>query len=80
MTQEQLIIDFADKYLYPYRIKYKSDGQEIVPDLCPICNGGNSGDKHTFALSVEKGASFVSEVHVEPMVVSKNSLRCSVKS
>lgn len=43
-------IDFADKYLYPYKIK----GQEIIPKFCPVCHGGdNSRDKETFALNVE---------------------------
>lgn len=44
-------IDFADKYLHPYRVK----GEEIIPEYCPFCGGGDHGkDKHTFALSMSK--------------------------
>lgn len=43
-------IDFADKYLYPYKIK----GQEIIPKFCPVCHGGDRGrDKETFAINVD---------------------------
>lgn len=49
------IIDLADAYLTPYRIKQKPDGQEIIPLLCPFCHGGDHNDRYTFALSVEKG-------------------------
>ena len=49
------IIDLADAYLTPYRIKQKPDGQEIIPLLCPFCHGGSHNDRYTFALSVEKG-------------------------
>lgn len=49
------IIAFADKYLTPYHIKDKFDGQEIVPQFCPICGGGHSKDRNTFALSITRG-------------------------
>ena len=39
--------DFAAKYLQPYKVK----GDELVPDLCPFCHGGQGRDKHTFALN-----------------------------
>lgn len=44
-------IEFADRHLYPYKIK----GDEIIPRLCPYCRGGNrSKDKETFALNIKK--------------------------
>lgn len=49
------IIDFADNNLYPYQIKDKVDGIQIVPQLCPYCNGGPHNDKNTFALSITRG-------------------------
>ena len=45
-------IQFADQYLQPYRI----NGTEIVPQLCPVCHGGNSQDAFTFALNIYTGA------------------------
>ncbi len=51
------ILDFADQYLQPYKIRTKNngDGDEIIPDYCPFCHGGASKDKGTFALSISKG-------------------------
>lgn len=50
------IIDFADKYLFPYNIRSTSHGEELIPQLCPFCSGGSSGkDENTFALSLDKG-------------------------
>lgn len=40
-------IQLADRYLGPYVTK----GNEIVPDHCPFCGGGDHHDKGTFALS-----------------------------
>ena len=51
---EDILVEFADRHLAPYQIKDKLGGREIVPALCPICQGGRSGDKHTFALSIDK--------------------------
>lgn len=42
-------LDFADKYLYPYKIA----GQEIKAKHCPICHGGPHRDKDTFAINVD---------------------------
>ena len=42
---------FADKYLRPYKVK----GNEITPELCPICHGGDHKDKYSFALNDENG-------------------------
>lgn len=50
------VIDLADKYLFPYEVKHKSHGDELVPEFCPFCNGGsNQHDKKTFAVSLENG-------------------------
>jgi len=43
--------DFANKYLQPYKVS----GNEIIPVYCPFCHGGNSKDKHTFAMNAETG-------------------------
>lgn len=43
-------VEFAEKYLYPHKFK----GNEIVPFLCPFCNGGDHRDRGTFALNIEK--------------------------
>lgn len=44
--------EFADKYLAPYKLK----GNEVIPERCPFCHGGEHGDKYTFALNAETGA------------------------
>jgi twinkle protein len=44
------IHDFAKRYLYPYKLK----GNEILPELCPFCRGGEHRDKYTFALNLDK--------------------------
>ena len=51
----EIMIRFADAHLQPYRIKNKASGDELIPTVCPFCKGGSSGDRHTFALSLEKG-------------------------
>lgn len=51
MRTTQEIIAFADRHLTPYTIR----DDELIPELCPICNGGDSGDKHTFALNLTEG-------------------------
>lgn len=56
-NNREKIISFADAHLQPYRIRRKDrDGsEEIVPQICPFCHGGDSRDKDTFALSINKG-------------------------
>ena len=50
------IIEFADKYLFPYNIRSTPHGDELIPQLCPYCQGGSSGkDENAFALSLDKG-------------------------
>lgn len=50
------MIELADKYMVPYKIRHTAHGDELVPSLCPFCKGGSSGkDTDTFALSLEKG-------------------------
>ena len=44
--------EFADRHLAPYKRK----GEEIVPERCPFCHGGEHGDKYTFAMNAETGA------------------------
>jgi twinkle protein len=48
MTHEEL----AGKYFSPFRI----DGNEIIPELCPFCFGGQKHDKKTFAMNLQTGA------------------------
>lgn len=50
MAFEQ-IIRFAEEHLSPYRI----NGDELVPELCPICQGGDHGDCRTFAINLAEG-------------------------
>ena len=45
------IIAFADKHLGNYIIH----GEELVPESCPYCNGGDSGDQKTFYVSLRTG-------------------------
>ena len=30
-------------------------GDELIPELCPICHGGENADKRTFALNLTEG-------------------------
>jgi twinkle protein len=41
--------EFASRHFGEFKVK----GAEIVPTLCPLCNGGGSRDKNTFALNTE---------------------------
>ena len=45
------VIDLADKYLKPYKIR---NGQ-VIPTRCPFCGGGANGDKETFAVGMYNG-------------------------
>ena len=44
--------DVADKYFGKYKVK----GDEIIPQLCPFCGGGQHNDKQTFALNTKDGS------------------------
>ncbi len=44
-------VEFASKY-FP---EFKQKGDEIIPVYCPLCHGGTSKDKHTFAMNVNTG-------------------------
>lgn len=44
-------LDFARAYFKEFKIH----GNEIIPKYCPFCNGGNSRDKHTFAVNIDSG-------------------------
>jgi len=46
------IIDFADK---TFGEEYNIKDNELIPDYCPYCGGGNNSDKYTFAISLETG-------------------------
>ena len=41
------IIGFAEKHLKPYTLR----GDELIPDYCPICHGGDNRDRYTYALN-----------------------------
>lgn len=49
------VIDLADSYMFPYDIKSTPHGEELIPELCPFCHGGDHQDKKTFAISPESG-------------------------
>ena len=56
MDQKAVMIEFADKHLFPYKIREHGEKSELIPEFCPFCNGGANGkDKETFALSLDKG-------------------------
>ena len=46
------VYDFAAAHGYETRTK----GDEIEFKRCPYCNGGSSGDKHTFSVNAISGA------------------------
>ena len=43
---------FAQKHLGEFIVK----GAEIIPAYCPICHGGQNGDRDTFAMNIYTGA------------------------
>lgn len=45
------VIEFAEKHLEPFKVK----GDEIVPLYCPVCHGGEHGDRETFAINIGSG-------------------------
>ena len=50
------VLELADKYLFPYKIRPTAHGDELIPEYCPFCNGGSSGkDRETFAVSLDRG-------------------------
>ena len=50
------IIELADKYLFPYKIRPRGGDEELIPEYCPFCKGGSSGkDKETFGISLTRG-------------------------
>lgn len=50
------IMDFADKYLFPYTTRPLAGGDtEIVPQYCPFCGGGERRDENSFGLSLMRG-------------------------
>ena len=51
MSISQQILEFANHHLEPYTVR----GDELIPEHCPICHGGESGDKYTFALNLTEG-------------------------
>lgn len=58
MSEEirKVVTELADKYMYPYKTKTKAHGDELIPEFCPFCNGGDrQQDKWTFAVSLENG-------------------------
>ena len=42
-------IEYARSFLGAFKVK----ADEIIPSLCPFCNGGDHQDKDTFALNFE---------------------------
>ena len=51
MDMYNAMIGFADKHLAPYTLR----GDELIPDYCPICHGGDNRDRYTFALNLTEG-------------------------
>lgn len=51
MSIAEAIRSFAEKHLEPYTVR----GDELIPEYCPFCHGGESGDRHTFALNLTEG-------------------------
>jgi hypothetical protein len=47
----ELMLSFADRHLSPYTLR----GDELIPDYCPICHGGDNRDRYTFALNLTEG-------------------------
>lgn len=45
------MIRFAGAHLSPFRVR----GDELIPDYCPFCHGGDSRDRYTFALNLTDG-------------------------
>lgn len=45
------VINLADKYFKPYKIR---NGQ-VIPERCPFCGGGQNNDKETFAVGMYNG-------------------------
>jgi len=50
MTIMEEIRAFADRHLEPYTIR----GDELIPEHCPICHGGENEDKYTFAINLNE--------------------------
>ena len=51
MLFDSQIRSFANRHLAPYTIRE----DELIPELCPICHGGENQDKHTFAINLTEG-------------------------
>lgn len=51
MNPQQQMRTFAEKHLSPFSVR----GDELIPTLCPFCQGGENHDKYTFALNLSGG-------------------------
>lgn len=47
------VIDLANK---KFGDNYKISGDEIQPEFCPLCSGGEHGDRYTFSVNLDTGA------------------------
>lgn len=45
-------LDLANRHLQPFKTK----GNEIIPEYCPFCRGGQKQEKYKFALNIDTGA------------------------
>lgn len=55
-SSREVMIEFADKYFGEYQIKSSGMDEKLIPELCPLCQGGSSGrDKRTFVLFLNNG-------------------------
>lgn len=48
----EIVMKIADKEFGNYKIR----NNEVVPEYCPYCHGGDNGDKYTFAVGRYNGA------------------------
>lgn len=48
---ENRILAFADAHLQPYRLR----NDELIPESCPFCGGGENNDQESFAVNIQDG-------------------------
>ena len=48
----EIVMKIADKEFGNYKIR----NNEVIPEYCPFCHGGDNGDKNTFAVGRYNGA------------------------
>lgn len=55
-AMKESVLRFAKEQNWNFKIS-GNGGMELVPEFCPVCNGGDNGDRRSFAINLRSGLS-----------------------